>query len=278
VLAAILRAVPVEMQAGLAVKETAKKAWEAIRSVRVGVDRVKEANAEKLRKEFNELRFKAGEGVEDFSLRLNTLANQLRVLGENVSEKDVVKRLLHSVPENLEQIALSMETLLDLSTISIEEATGRLRAVEQRKKTAQALLDAGRLLLTKEEWLARLKNQGASGDSSHGRRGGGGGRGRGRGRSRGRGGGEVGSCEGRDESENKFGPKPGDVCNRCGKKGHWAWECRQREKAKANLVQEEEGALNMVTAVEITARSSGCSKGKKTVVKHIQLEEEKVFV
>jgi hypothetical protein len=47
-----------------------------------------------------------------------------------VSEKDVVKRLLHSVLENLEQIALSMETLLDLSTISIEEATGRLRAVE----------------------------------------------------------------------------------------------------------------------------------------------------
>jgi hypothetical protein len=34
----------------------------------------------------------------------------------------------------------------------------------------------------------------------------------------------------------------------------------------------------MVTAVKITARSSGCSKGKKTVVKHIQLEEEKVFV
>jgi hypothetical protein len=222
VLAAILRAVPVEMQAGLAVKETAKKAWEAIRSVRVGVDRVKEANAEKLRKEFNELRFKAGEGVEDFSLRLNTLANQLRVLGEDVSEKDVVKRLLHSVPENLEQIALSMETLLDLSTISIEEATGRLRAVEQRKKTAQAQVkdDAGRLLLTEEEWLARLKNQGASGDSSHGRRGGGGGRGRGRGRSRGRGGGEVGSHEGRDDSENKFGPKPGDVCNRYGKKGH----------------------------------------------------------
>jgi hypothetical protein len=54
-------------------------------------------------------------------------------LGEDVSEKDVVKRLLHSVLENLEQIALSMETLLDLSTISIEEATGRLHAVEQRK-------------------------------------------------------------------------------------------------------------------------------------------------
>ncbi|WVZ66256.1 hypothetical protein U9M48_015503 [Paspalum notatum var. saurae] len=132
-LAALLRAVPQEMQAGLAVKETAKEAWEAIKAVRVGVERVKEANAEKLRKEFNELKFKAGEGVEDFSLRLNTLANQLRVLGEDISEKEVVKRLLHSVPESLEQVAISIETLLNLSEVSFEEV-----ARECRQKKAEA--------------------------------------------------------------------------------------------------------------------------------------------
>ena len=172
-LVALLRAVPQEMQAGLARKETAKEAWEAIQAMRVGVERVKEANTEKLRKEFNELRFKAG--VEDFSLRLNTLANQLRVMGEDISEKEVVKRLLHSVPESLEQVAISIETLLDLSKVSIEEAAGRLRAVEQRKSTTQSHLkdDAGRLLLTEEEWLARLRNQeGAHGGLSHGGRGG----------------------------------------------------------------------------------------------------------
>ncbi len=78
-LAAILRAVPLEMQAGLAVKPTATEAWEAIRQVRVGADRVKEANAERLRREFGDITFKAGETVEDFSLRLNTVASQLRV-------------------------------------------------------------------------------------------------------------------------------------------------------------------------------------------------------
>jgi hypothetical protein len=92
-LAAILHAVPVEMQAGLAVKENAKEAWEAIRSVRVGVDRVKEANAEKLRKEFNELRFKAGEGVEDFSLRLH-LATTRWLISCMFWEKMCLKRML----------------------------------------------------------------------------------------------------------------------------------------------------------------------------------------
>jgi hypothetical protein len=40
VLAALLRAVQPEMHAGLAVKETAKEAWEVIRRIRVGADKV----------------------------------------------------------------------------------------------------------------------------------------------------------------------------------------------------------------------------------------------
>jgi hypothetical protein len=48
-LAALLRAVPTEMQAWLVVKETVKDAWEAILSIWVGADKVKEVNAERLR-------------------------------------------------------------------------------------------------------------------------------------------------------------------------------------------------------------------------------------
>jgi hypothetical protein len=48
-LAALVRAVPPEMQAGLAVKETVKEVWDAIHSIQFKADHVKEANAEKLR-------------------------------------------------------------------------------------------------------------------------------------------------------------------------------------------------------------------------------------
>jgi hypothetical protein len=101
-LAALLRAVPEEMQAGLARKESAAEAWEAIRAVRMGGDRIKEANVDKLRRDFGDLQFKPGECVEDFALRITALANQLRALGNKVSEKDEIKKLLHSVPDNLE--------------------------------------------------------------------------------------------------------------------------------------------------------------------------------
>jgi hypothetical protein len=73
----LLCTVPSEMQAGLAVKAMAREACEAIQKVRVSVDRVKEANAERLRREFGDISFKPGESIEDFSLRLNSVASEL---------------------------------------------------------------------------------------------------------------------------------------------------------------------------------------------------------
>jgi hypothetical protein len=165
--------VPQEMQAGLTVKSTAHEAWQAIRKVRLGADCVKEANAEQLRREFDDLIFTPGETVEDFSLRLTIVASQLRVLGDDVSDKEVIKKLLHVVPDNLEQVVISIETLLDLDSLSIEEAVGHLRAVEQRKKPPPAKESGGRLLLTEEEWMARLKTRDGFGSNARAHSGGG---------------------------------------------------------------------------------------------------------
>jgi hypothetical protein len=85
-----------------------------------------EANAEHLRREFGEISFKSSESVEDFSLCLNTVVSQLHVLHDTITDKEVIKRILHIVPGNLEQVAISIETLLDLNLLSIEEAVGHL--------------------------------------------------------------------------------------------------------------------------------------------------------
>jgi hypothetical protein len=147
------------MQARLANKELARDAWESICRIRVGADRVKEANAERLRQDFAKIKFKPSECVEDFSIHITALANELRVLGDEITDKEVVKKLLHSVLEKLEQVTNSMETLLDLNSLSIEEATDHLRVVEQRKKpsTSPVTDTDGRLLLTEEEWSAWMK-------------------------------------------------------------------------------------------------------------------------
>jgi hypothetical protein len=118
-LAALLCAVPSEMQVGLVVKETMKEACEAIRSIRVSVDKVKEANVKKLHREFDYIAFKSSECVEEFAMRVSSLANQLRSLGDEVPDKKVVKKMLQSMSDHLEQVAISMATLLDLDALSI---------------------------------------------------------------------------------------------------------------------------------------------------------------
>ena len=69
-------------------------------------------------------------------MRITGLSNSITTLGGSISETEIVKKILQVV----------------------QEVTGRLRNVEQRKKnTISAVDEEGRLLLTEEEWLARLK-------------------------------------------------------------------------------------------------------------------------
>jgi hypothetical protein len=65
-LEAILAAVPAEYREPLGAKKSAKEAWEAIAAMRGA----KKATAQLLKQEYANLKFKDGESVEDFSLRL----------------------------------------------------------------------------------------------------------------------------------------------------------------------------------------------------------------
>ena len=71
---ALIAAVPPEMQFSLSQKETAKEAWDAITAARIGSDRARKSTLQALRKEWENLAFKPGEDVDDFALRLNTVA------------------------------------------------------------------------------------------------------------------------------------------------------------------------------------------------------------
>jgi hypothetical protein len=184
-----------------------------------------------------------------------TLTNQMRVLGEDVKEKELVKKLLRSVPDYLEHVAVSIETLLDLDNISIEEAIGQLRAVESRRKptSSTAKNSSGQLLLTEEEWLAKFKlsdGNGKPGSSS------GHGRDRGHGRGRGRGTSSPGKEKEKKSVEN-------DKCLNCGKHGHWARDCCSKKKEESQLTQgeEEEQTLLMLQAVAVDLRDTAPTHG-----------------
>ncbi|XP_066354321.1 uncharacterized protein [Miscanthus floridulus] len=119
--------------------------------MRIGDERVREATAQQLRRDFGNITFKERESVNEFGIRITNLANNLHSLGDNITDVEIVKKLLQVVPDRLNQAAVSLEMFLDLNNVTVEEAIGRLRAFEERTKPKQVTDAMGCLMLCEED-------------------------------------------------------------------------------------------------------------------------------
>ncbi|CAN6333479.1 unnamed protein product [Urochloa humidicola] len=231
-LAAILRGVPPEMKAGLAVKKTAKEAWDSVKKMRGGDDRVKAANVQQLMKEFENLNFRDGEAVGDFAVRVNRLTARLGNLGEVVPDSRVVRKVLRAVPRRLKQVAVSIEIHGDLNNMSLDELVGQLQVAEQADAEDEAVAKAGggdQLLLTRAQWEARSRQRGGGRRRSGGEHGGG----------------HGGDHDDDDDtnsstSSGRGGSRYRGRCFDCGARGHMARECPKKRKEKALLADVDE--------------------------------------
>lgn len=240
---AICSAVPPEMIGTLATKESAREAWECIRTMRVGNDRIRKASAQKVRAEYESLAFRSDETVEDFALRLTTIVNQLAVLGDPEPANKVVEKYLRVARPRFNQLVLSIETLLDISTLSLEEVTGRLKAAEDSDQFLSSPSTGGTLHLTEAEWLERQKKK-----EQESKRGGGGSPGS-RGKRRGGNGRNGGGGTGSSETSYSGTARKEDKCRNCGKFGHWARNCRSKSKREdqAHAAEDDEPTLMLLT-------------------------------
>ena len=93
---------------------------------------MQEAKVQQLLKQFENTAFKEGETIDDFAVRIGSLAAELRELVEVMEDERVVKKMLRVVPSRLNQIACSIEMFADLKTMSLEELVGRLLVAEER--------------------------------------------------------------------------------------------------------------------------------------------------
>ncbi|KAL8154922.1 hypothetical protein AgCh_000326 [Apium graveolens] len=226
-LAAIYQGIPEDVLLFIAEKKTAKEAWDAVKTMCLGADRVKTARIQTLKAEFETLSMKDTESLDDFCMKLNGLVTTIRALGEEVKEAYIVKKLLRAVPTKFLQIASTIEQFGDLETMTVEETVGSLKAHEERLRGqvepsgGQLLLteeewskrerDDTKLLLTREEWLKRLgKGDGSSGSKFR--------------RDFGRG--------GRDKTKVR--------CFNCQGYGHYAADCKKSRRERENKEQKEE--------------------------------------
>ncbi|XP_013654635.1 uncharacterized protein LOC106359493 [Brassica napus] len=180
--------------------DKAKQVWEAIKARYVGAERVKEARLQTLMNEFDRLKMKETESIDDFGGKLSELASKSSALGVIIEEAKLVKKFLSSLPrKKYIHIVASLEQVLDPNKRNFEDITGRLKAYEERILDEEdGEEDQTKLMYTNNDGQSGQTNQSNrsyssdnsnyyQGDSSRGRGRGGGrhpynNRGRGRGR------------------------------------------------------------------------------------------------
>jgi hypothetical protein len=134
--------------------------------------------------------------------------------------------------------------ILNLNATSVKEVTSRLRVFERLLNKNKPPSDTmGRLMLTKDEWRACDKANHEKGGSSRGSSYSSGGRNKTWGKPRTRGG-TDGSSGGGSLVDSRTGSNSSrasydDVCKACGKRSHWAKDCRSRpRKEQVHVAQD----------------------------------------
>ncbi|KAL8102526.1 hypothetical protein AgCh_027142 [Apium graveolens] len=85
-LVAIYQGIPEDMLLSIAEKTTAKEAWETIKTMCLGADRVKKAKVQILKADFESLKMKDTKHLDEFYMKLNSLMANIQALGEVIEE------------------------------------------------------------------------------------------------------------------------------------------------------------------------------------------------
>ncbi|XP_023520946.1 uncharacterized protein LOC111784490 [Cucurbita pepo subsp. pepo] len=205
-LAAIYQAIPEEMLFLLAEKEAAKEAWKTLKTIHVSAERVKEAKIQTLKIEFEIMKMKESETIDDYAARLIEVVNKIRTFGDKFEEAYLVKKFIRSVPSKFLHIVSAIEKFADLKVMTMEEVIGEER-IGGNKENAE------HVLLTQGEWKEKKRSD--NGGHSRGR----GRSGRWRGRGHGRGNDSFHQEKKADKSKVR--------CYNCQGLGHYASECRK---------------------------------------------------
>jgi hypothetical protein len=97
-----------------------------------GNARVQRAQLQILRRNFEVLEMKLGESVTDYFGKVILVANDMRNLGENMSDVKIVEMILCTLTKKYNYIICSIEELKDINHLSMDELQSSLLVHEQK--------------------------------------------------------------------------------------------------------------------------------------------------
>ncbi|KAL0285423.1 UNVERIFIED_CONTAM: Retrovirus-related Pol polyprotein from transposon TNT 1-94 [Sesamum calycinum] len=98
-----------------------------------GSAKVRIIKLQTLRRDFENMKMKDSETIDEYYTKVRELVNQLKAYGEDIPEKRVVEKLLISVTEKYDPIVTTIEETKDITTLTVTELVGSLEAYEKRR-------------------------------------------------------------------------------------------------------------------------------------------------
>nr|GEW66669.1 zinc finger, CCHC-type [Tanacetum cinerariifolium] len=133
-IAFLYQALPEDQLLQITKQKTAKAIWDALKTRHIGEERVQQARLQTLKSDFEMLHMKEDETINTFTTKLTILVNKAASPGHTMEDETLVRKLLNVVPDKYMQIVASIEQYSDLSEMTLEEATSRLKTYEERIK------------------------------------------------------------------------------------------------------------------------------------------------
>ena len=184
-----------------------------------GNARVKRSILQALRRDFETPEMKMTESITDYFARVMSVANKMRLYGEQMRDVTIVEKILRPLTDKFNYIVCSIEESKDVDALTIDELQSSLIVHEQKFHRSIG-----------EEQVLKVTV-----DERNGRRGRGRSNYRGRGRGRGR------------EAFNKATVE----CYKCHKLGHFQYECPNWDKKSNYGELDEHEEMLLMSYVEM---------------------------
>ena len=114
----------------ISICETAKEAWDILEVTHEGTDLVKNSKLQRLTTTFETLRMDEGETFDAFYAKLSDVVNSCFYLGKKLSQSEIVRKILRSLPDRFQPKVTAIEESKDIDLIKVEQLVGNLQTYE----------------------------------------------------------------------------------------------------------------------------------------------------
>ncbi|KAM1111108.1 hypothetical protein ACFX13_010490 [Malus domestica] len=114
-------------------EKTAKGAWDILRREFRGDKKVRAVKIQAVRADFEYMRMIDSENLDDYLGRFFGIVNNLKSLGEDVTEQRIVQKLLMSLSRRYKSIVSIIEETRDLDAIRVEEVIASVKVYDKRE-------------------------------------------------------------------------------------------------------------------------------------------------